>query len=494
MLNLQGCPWRDTATIYFDNVKVPVENLLGEENQGFKVFLNNLNAERMSMIVAMEANSRVCLEEAVNWAQQRKTFGKRLADHQVIRHKIAEMKQRINACQAMIIHCTREVMEGTAKPADIGLLKVMASQTMEYCAREASQILGGDLGSRLVHPNDHVNMGQSSNDVIPTSIHLAALLSIKEDLIPSLEFLAYELNKKSDEFWPIVKTGRTHLQDATPVRLGQEFKGFAGQAEYSVQRLERAQGALAEVALGGTAVGTGVNTHEEFSSRTCKTVSDASGVLIKETGNHFQAQASLDGLVEASGELKTIAISLHKIANDIRFIASGPRAGLGEISLPEVQPGSSIMPGKINPVISESVIQVVAQVVGNDASVTLAGQGGYFELNTMMPVAAHNILQSISLLAASAHNFADQCVQGITATTQGPDMVEKGLMLGTALAPAIGYDAAASIAKEASAKGTTIREMAKEKTELSDAELDALLKPESMTEPGIGAGGPAGGG
>ena len=364
----------------------------------------------------------------------------------------------------------------------------------EVIANRASQILGGDLGSGLVHPNDHVNMGQSSNDVIPTAIHLAALLSIKEDLIPALEFLAAELSKKSDEFWPVVKTGRTHLQDATPVRLGQEFLGFAGQAEYSVQRLRRTQEALAEVALGGTAVGTGVNTHEEFSARTCQAVSEASGVFIKETANHFQAQASLDALVEASGELKTIAISMHKIANDIRFIASGPRAGLGEISLPEVQPGSSIMPGKINPVIAESVIQVVAQVVGNDASVTLAGQGGYFELNTMMPVAAHNILQSVALLATSAHNFADQCVKGITATNVGPDMVEKGLMLGTALAPAIGYDAAAAIAKAASAKGATIREMAKEKTELSDAQLDELLDLESMTEPGIGAGGPGGGG
>ena len=364
----------------------------------------------------------------------------------------------------------------------------------EVIANRASQILGGDLGSKLVHPNDHVNMGQSSNDVIPTSIHLAALLSIKEDLIPGLEFLAEELNKKADEFWPVVKTGRTHLQDATPVRLGQEFKGFAGQAEYSVQRLHRAQEALAEVALGGTAVGTGVNTHEEFSARTCKTVSEGSGVFIKETASHFQAQSALDALVEVSGVLKTIAISLHKIANDIRFMASGPRAGLGEIALPEVQPGSSIMPGKINPVISESVIQVVAQVVGNDASVTLAGQGGYFELNTMMPVAAHNILQSISLLAASAHNFAGQCVKGITATSVGPDMVEKGLMLGTALAPSIGYDAAAAIAKEASAKGTTIREMAKEKTELTDAELDELLDLEAMTEPGIGAGGAGGGG
>ena len=364
----------------------------------------------------------------------------------------------------------------------------------EVIANRGSQILGGDLGSKLVHPNDHVNMGQSSNDVIPTSIHLAALLSIKEDLIPGLEFLAEELNKKADEFWPVVKTGRTHLQDATPVRLGQEFKGFAGQAEYSVQRLHRAQEALAEVALGGTAVGTGVNTHEEFSARTCKIVSEASGVFIKETASHFQAQSALDALVEVSGVLKTIAISLHKIANDIRFMASGPRAGLGEIALPEVQPGSSIMPGKINPVISESVIQVVAQVVGNDASVTLAGQGGYFELNTMMPVAAHNILQSISLLAASAHNFAGQCVKGITATSVGPDMVEKGLMLGTALAPSIGYDAAAAIAKEASAKGTTIREMAKEKTELTDAELDELLDLEAMTEPGIGAGGAGGGG
>ena len=362
----------------------------------------------------------------------------------------------------------------------------------EVIANRASQILGGDLGSRLVHPNDHVNMGQSSNDVIPTSIHLAALLSIKEDLIPGLEFLAVELNKKADEFWPVVKTGRTHLQDATPVRLGQEFKGFAGQAEYSVQRLRRAQEALAEVALGGTAVGTGVNTHEEFSARTCKTVSEASGVFIKETASHFQAQSALDALVEASGVLKTVAISMHKIANDIRFIASGPRAGLGEISLPEVQPGSSIMPGKINPVISESVIQVVAQVVGNDASVTLAGQGGYFELNTMMPVAAHNVLESISLLAASANNFAEQCVMGIEATDVGPDMLEKGLMLGTGLAPEIGYDAAAAIAKEAAATGKTIREVAKEKSNLSDADLDRLLDAGAMTEPGLGSGGGGG--
>ena len=356
----------------------------------------------------------------------------------------------------------------------------------EVIANRATQILGGVPGSRLVHPNDHVNMGQSSNDVIPTAIHLAALMSSRENLAPGLKKLKSELSKKSEEFWHIVKTGRTHLQDATPVRLGQEFLGFAGQAENSLQRLARMNTALAEVALGGTAVGTGVNTHPEFASRTCRLLSEMTGVEIKETSNHFQAQSTLDALVEASGALKTIAISLHKIANDIRFISSGPRAGLGEITVPEVQPGSSIMPGKVNPVISESVIQVVAQVVGNDATVMMAGQGSYFELNTMMPVAAYNILQSISLLAASANNFAEQCVIGIEATSVGPDMVEKGLMLGTALTPAIGYDAAAALAKEASATGKTIREMAKLKTELSDAELDILLNPESMTQPGAG--------
>ena len=355
----------------------------------------------------------------------------------------------------------------------------------EVIANRASQLMGGDLGSRLVHPNDHVNLGQSSNDVIPTSIHLAALLAINEDLIPALMNLEAELRKKSDEFWPIIKTGRTHLQDATPVRLGQEFLGFAGQAENSIKRLRRAQEALAEVALGGTAVGTGVNTHPEFSQRTCERISDISGVTVRETTNHFQAQSTLDALVEASGQLRTVAISLHKIANDIRFIGSGPRAGLGEILLPEVQPGSSIMPGKINPVISESVIQVAVHVFGNDSTVALAGQGSYFELNTMMPVAAFNILQSIGLLATSANNFADQCVKGIQATSTGPAMVEKGLMLGTALSPAIGYDAAAAIAKEASGSGQTIREVARLRTELTDGQLDQLLNPEDMTHPSL---------
>jgi fumarate hydratase class II len=362
----------------------------------------------------------------------------------------------------------------------------------EVIANRAIQILGGNLGSRLVHPNDHVNLGQSSNDVIPTAMHLAALMTIREELVPALENLLAALRQKSEEFWPIVKTGRTHLQDATPIRLGQEFLGFAGQVENSIRRLGRVGEVLAEVALGGTAVGTGVNTHPEFAARTCQVLSELAGVAIRETDNHFQAQGTLDAIVEASGELRTIAISLHKIANDIRFMACGPRAGLGEIILPEVQPGSSIMPGKVNPVIAESVIQVVAQVVGNDATVAMAGQGSYFELNTMMPVAAFNVLQSIALLAASANNFANQCVGGIQATEVGPAMVEKGLMLGTALSPAIGYDAAAAIAKEAAATGKTIREVAKLRTNLTDSQLDQLLNPEAMTQPGLGVGGGGG--
>ena len=355
----------------------------------------------------------------------------------------------------------------------------------EVIAFRASEIMGGDRGARLVHPNDHVNMGQSSNDVIPTAIHLSALSQIQGELVPSLEKLGVTLEAKRTEFWRIIKTGRTHLQDATPIRLGQEFQGFAGQVEYSIRRLRHAQEELSWVALGGTAVGTGVNTHPQFAGKVCQTLSQEVGVLVQESPNHFQAQAALDAVVETSGVLRTVAISLHKIANDIRWMGCGPRSGLGELILPEVQPGSSIMPGKINPVISESVIQVVAQVVGNDTTITLAGQGSYFELNTMMPVAAYNLLQSISLLANSARNFADQCVNGLIATDTGPALVEKGLMLGTALTPAVGYDKAAEIAKKAASTGSTIREIAKELTSLTDEELDSLLEPAKMTEPGL---------
>jgi fumarate hydratase class II len=362
----------------------------------------------------------------------------------------------------------------------------------EAIANRAAELLGAARGARLVHPNDHVNLGQSSNDVIPTAIHLAALEQIEHRLIPALELLRERLGAKSREFWPVVKTGRTHLQDATPIRLGQEFLGYAGQVERGIRRARRAQEELSEVALGGTAVGTGVNAHPEFASRVCALLSGELGVTVRETDNHFQAQNSLDGLLAASGELRTIAVSMYKIANDVRWLGSGPRAGLGEIALPEVQPGSSIMPGKVNPVIAESLLQVVAQVIGNDAAVLQAAHGGVFELNMMMPVAGHNLLQAIELLASSARNFADQCVAGLRATEQGPAVVERGLMLGTALVPAVGYDKSAEIAKKAAKTGQTIRQVAREDTDLSEEQLNKLLDPEKMTEPGLG-GGPAGG-
>ena len=352
----------------------------------------------------------------------------------------------------------------------------------EVVSNRAIQILGGELGSKEpVHPNDHVNMGQSSNDVVPTAIHLSALISIKEDLLPALEKLQGALEDKSREFDEVVKTGRTHLQDATPIRLGQEFKGYAGQVQRSIGRVRKAQEDLTEVALGGTAVGTGVNTHPEFAGKVCERLSERFGVEVRETENHFQAQSAMDGTVFVSGALKTVAVSLMKVANDIRWLGAGPRANLAEIALPEVQPGSSIMPGKVNPVIAESTMMVAAQVIGNDATIALAGQGGNFELNTMLPLIAYNLLQSIDILGGAAANLANQTVVGLEATERGPELVEKGLMLATALAPEVGYDKAAEIAKEAFKTGKTIREIAREQTDLSDEELDEVLDAKKMT-------------
>ena len=360
----------------------------------------------------------------------------------------------------------------------------------EVISNRAIQMLGGALGSRSpVHPNDHVNIGQSSNDVIPTAIHISALKAVHDDLIPALEQLQAGLAQKADEFMPVIKTGRTHLQDATPVRLGQEFLGYAGQIERAIARLQHAETELAEVALGGTAVGTGVNTHPEFAARVCARLSQALGVQVRETSNHFQAQSSLDNVVQASGALKTIAVSLMKICNDIRWLGSGPRGGIGEIELPEVQPGSSIMPGKVNPVIPESVCQVAAQVIGNDAAIAVGGQSGNFEINVMMPVCAYNLLQSIDLLAAAARNLDAQCIRGLKATAKGPEMVERGLAIVTTLVPHIGYDASAAIAKQAQQSGKSVKEVALETTTLSPAELDEILDPSGMTEPGLSPGG-----
>ena len=319
--------------------------------------------------------------------------------------------------------------------------------------------------------------------MIPTAIHVAALSGLYGALIPALEHLRAALDSKAREFMPIVKTGRTHLQDATPIRLGQEFEGHAGQIERGVRRLKDASTGLSEVALGGTAVGTGVNSHPDFAGAVCARLSDMLGATVTETDNHFQAQSSLDGVVECSGALKTVAVSLMKIANDIRWLGSGPRAGLGEIELPEVQPGSSIMPGKVNPVIPESVCQVAAQVIGNDAAITVAGQSGNFEINVMMPVAAHNLLESIDILASASRNLADQCVSGLKATSRGADMVHQGLAIVTTLVPHVGYDRAAAIAKEAQATGRTVREVAAVSTDLSDEDLDRILDPATMTDP-----------
>ncbi len=390
-----------------------------------------------------------------------------------------------------IQQAAREVVDGKLDehfPIDIFQTGSGTSTNMnanEVIANKAIQILGGEVGSKKpVHPNDHVNLGQSSNDVIPTAIHLSVLSVLHGELEPALGGLQVALSEKAREFMPVIKTGRTHLQDATPIRLGQEFEGYAGQIDRSRRILRYATQELSEVALGGTAVGTGINTHPEFARRVCERLSDMNGFEVRETDNHFQAQSTLDTVVFVSGVLRTIAVSLTKIASDVRLMGTGPRAGLGEITLPEVQPGSSIMPGKVNPVIVESLLMVCAQVIGNDTTVMLAGQGGNFELNTMMPVAAHNLLESAALLASASRNFSDQCVKGVQATERGPQMVEQGLAICTALAPEIGYDAAAAISKEAHRSGRTVREVARELTTLSETDLDRILDPASMTEPG----------
>ena len=355
----------------------------------------------------------------------------------------------------------------------------------EVIANRAAELLGGRRGSKLVHPNDHVNLGQSSNDAMPTTTHLAAMLAIRDELVPALSRLRASLAAKAEEFMPVIKTGRTHLQDATPIRLGQEFQGYAGQVERARRGIERAAADLQEVALGGTAVGTGLNAHPQFAARVCECLSAATGLAVRETENHFQAQNNLDAVVACSGALRVAAVALFKIANDISWLGSGPRAGLGELALLEVQPGSSIMPGKVNPVIPEALIQVCAQVVGNDATIALAGHRSFFELNTMMPVAAYNLLQAIELLAAATRNFAERCVDGLKATERGPELVERGLAIATGLAPIIGYDAAAEVSKEAARSGRTILEVARQLTKVSEDELRRALDPTSMTEPGL---------
>jgi fumarate hydratase, class II len=356
----------------------------------------------------------------------------------------------------------------------------------EVIANRATEVVGGERGSKEIHPNDHVNMCQSSNDVIPSAIRLAALLGIADDLIPALDRLEAALRDKATAFDDVIKVGRTHLMDATPVRLGQELSGYATQVARGVERLRSAQERLAELPLGGTAVGTGINAHPEFAPRAIGALAERTGQPLREAEDHFEAQGSQDALVEASGALKTVAVSLMKIANDVRWMGSGPRGGIGELRLPSLQPGSSIMPGKVNPVITEVVRQVAAQVIGNDTSVTVGGALGEFELNVMMPVMAHNLLQSVDLLTSTATIFRGKCIEGLeTDTERARALVEQSFPIITALVPKIGYEAAADIAKEALATGTGVREIAAERKVLSPEELEEALDVRKLTEGGI---------
>ncbi len=352
----------------------------------------------------------------------------------------------------------------------------------EVIAGRAIRIMGGEPGSKAVHPNDHVNLGQSSNDVFPTAIHVAARLGIEERLFPALERLRRSLEGKAAEFDDIVKTGRTHLQDAVPIRLGQEFSGFASQVEHSAAHVRDACGHLEELAIGGTALGTGINTHPEFGRRVAAAIAEESGIPFREAPNHFEAQAAQDAAVQMSGALKTLAVALMKIANDIRWLGSGPRLGLGELEIPAVQPGSSIMPGKVNPVIAESLIMVCAQVVGNDGAITLGGFTGSFQLNTMLPLIARNLLEQVSLLSAATDMFVDKLLDGLRVNREFIESRnERSLSLATALAPVIGYDMAAEIAKEAHRTGGTVREVMSAKGIMSEEDLDALLDPGKQT-------------
>jgi fumarate hydratase class II len=397
-----------------------------------------------------------------------------------------------------IVQAASEVVEGKLDaqfPVDIFQTGSGTSTNMnanEVIASRANEILGGKRGDKApVHPNDHVNLCQSSNDVFPTAIHLSVIEAIQEQLLPALKHLHGALAQKAKEFDDVMKIGRTHLQDATPIRLGQEFSGYATQVKYAQGRAELAIETLDALPLGGTAVGTGLNAHPEFAKRTIAALSKELGVPLHEESNHFEAAASRDACVEASGQLKTIAVSLAKIANDIRLLGSGPRCGIGEIKLPAVQPGSSIMPGKVNPVIAESLIQVCLWVIGVDLTVTLCGLQSFFELNVGMPLMGAQLVEGAQMLAAAARNFADACVQGIEADRERCEsLVEQSLAMCTPLAPVIGYDKAAEIAKKAYKEGKTVREVAREVSGLSEKQLDEIFNLRALTEPGIrGKGG-----
>ena len=388
-----------------------------------------------------------------------------------------------------IVEAAEEVIAGEHDdqfPVDVFQTGSGTSTNMnanEVIANRATELYGGDIGSRDIHPNDHVNYGQSSNDVIPTAMHVASMEAVEKDLLPALTTLRDELEAKEEEFADVVKTGRTHLQDATPVTLGQEFGGYRAQVEKGIDRAKNTRDHLSELALGGTATGTGLNTHPEFPELAAEYISEETGLAFAEAENHFEAQAAHDAMGEAHGQLRTIAGSLNKIANDLRLLASGPRNGLGEIDQPENQPGSSIMPGKINPVVAEAVNQVHKQVVGNDAAVAAGAAEGQIDLNLYKPVLAHNFLQSAELLTNASETFAEKFVHKLEADKEHcEERVQQSMALATALNPAIGYDKASKVAKKAMAEEKTIREVVLEEGYLDEDEVDEVLNPRKMTE------------
>ncbi len=387
-----------------------------------------------------------------------------------------------------IVRASREVAEGEWDDQFVLDVYQTGSGTStnmnanEVIAHRASQLLKGGK----VHPNDHVNFAQSSNDVIPTAMHVSGRLAIEEDLIPALGHLERELRRKARAFDRVLKSGRTHLMDATPVRLGQEFGGYATQVARSMDRVESASEELAELALGGTAVGTGINTDPRFAARAIARISKETGYRFHEADDHFEAQGGKDAFVSASGALNATAVALTKIADDVRWLGSGPTSGIGEILLPSVQPGSSIMPGKVNPVLSEALMMVGARVMGNHVTVTIAGSRGNFELNVMMPVMAHAFLESVTLLANAVRTFTDRCIVGIEANrARAQELLEMNPSIATALNPIIGYDEAAKIAKQAAQEGRSVRDVVREKGLLKGAELDRALDVRAMTEPGL---------
>lgn len=394
--------------------------------------------------------------------------------------------------EAMLQAC-REVAQGLLDgefPVDVFQTGSGTSSNMninEVIANRAIELLGGDRFSteKPVHPNDHVNMGQSTNDTFPTAIHTAVGVEIKNDLIPALQRFADTLAQKAKEWDKIIKIGRTHLMDATPLRLGQEIGGFARQLELSIQRAQQAIDAVLELPVGGTAVGSGINTHPEFGRRVAEVLAADTGIAFIESVNHFEGNAQRDGLVACHGQLRTIANTLFNVSNNIRWLGSGPRCGFYEVKLPSRQPGSSIMPGKVNPVMCESMMQVAARVMGNDQTITLSGAvGGQFQLNIMMPVMGHATLESIRLLAAVSRAFVDFCAEGMEASVESCEAaVEESLSMVTSLNPHIGYEAAAKLAKEAFASGKTIRELCREQGILPEVTLNEALDPMSMTEP-----------